>query len=176
MDDFMTKPVRFDQLVAMLEKWVPSGKSSQPDAAGSVNPAPPSKPAKQSLNSALDVGLITTLKQLGGEDNREFLANLSVQFFKDADGQVSRIREAIATGDASGLEHTAHTLKSSCSAIGALDMRKLCSELPTLGHGGSVDGTGDLVERLTGEYDRVRSALELEVSKIQESGKPGELL
>ena len=168
MDDYLSKPVKSEDLLAMLQKWVSSNKPSQPFSSAPAEPVP----AVVELGPVLDVEFIETLKQLGGEEEPDFLPNLVKQFITDGAGHVDTIRGAIASGDAGVLERTAHTLKSGCNAVGALRMAELCQELQALGRAGSVDGAGVSVERLGGEFDRVRQALDLEVSKIRGTEVP----
>ena len=58
--------------------------------------------------------------------------------------------------------------------ISALGMAEMCRELQALGRAGSVAGSGVLVERLGGEFDRVRQALELEITRIKGTADPEE--
>ena len=167
MDDYISKPVRSDGLVAMLEKWCPVDKPSQPGAPASDDPVPPPEPAEKSLPPALDAEFMGTLRELGGKDEPDFVEELSKQFIKDAAGQVETIRGAIAAGDAVILERTAHTLKSGCNAVGALNMGEICTELQALVREESVVGAGELAERLAGEYGRVCLALKEECSRGQ---------
>ncbi len=53
-------------------------------------------------------------------------------------------------------------------------MAETCRELQALGHEGSVAGSGVLVERLGGEFDRICKALDLEASKIQGTARPND--
>ena len=130
-----------------------------------------SNPAVQEQRPALDKEALATLKDLGGDEDPEFLVSIVEQFIQDTRGYVESIRGAAASGDASVLERSAHTLKSSSASVGALVMSELCQTLQEMGRKGTVDGSEILAERLQGEFDRVRQALDHEVSKIKGTGK-----
>ena len=130
-----------------------------------------SKPEVQEQRPALDEEALATLKELGGDEDPEFLVSIVEQFIQDTRGYVESIRGAAASCDASVLERSAHTLKSSSASVGALVMSELCQTLQEMGRKGTVDGSEILAERLQGEFDRVRQALDLEVSKIKGTGK-----
>ena len=55
--------------------------------------------------------------------------------------------------------------------ISALGMAEMCRELQGLGRAGSVATSGVLVERLGGEFDRVRQELDLDASKSQRTAR-----
>ncbi len=63
MDDYLSKPVRSEELLGMLEKWVSSDKPSQPDpgAAGKTVSAPES--SEQPQRPALDTEFMASLKR-----------------------------------------------------------------------------------------------------------------
>ena len=126
-----------------------------------------SKPVVQEQRPSLDEEALATLKELGGDEDPEFLVSLVEQFIQDTRGYVETIREAAASGDALALKRSAHTLKSSSASMGAMVMSEICRTLQEMGRVGTVTGSEILAKRLQGEFDRVRQALELEVSKIQ---------
>jgi len=83
-------------------------------------------------------------------------------FLEEASPQLATIREAADQDDAHALAQVAHKLKSSSGYMGAQTMVQLCVELEALGRSETMERVPELVERLMGEYERVKAALEEE--------------
>jgi signal transduction histidine kinase/CheY-like chemotaxis protein/HPt (histidine-containing phosphotransfer) domain-containing protein len=168
MDDYVSKPVKPDDLRAILRKWLqpPAEASSRPDPAEASESS--SSALEQAQPPALDAKTFAALKELSGDDDPSFLCGIIEQFVQDAMAQLDALRVA-AAGDAEALERAAHSLKSSSAYIGALSMAELCRELQALGRAGTVVGAGVLIEQLACEFDRVRHALDQECLALRES-------
>ncbi len=162
MDDYVSKPVKPEELEAVLGHWVP-----QPDGEGS-------DPGEQTDGAAaapgggttdpLDPGVLASLRELG---DRELLKELGELFLEDVPPQLEALREAIEGGDASSVQRVAHTLKGSCGNMGATRMSTICAELEDVGRSGELERAPVLVERLEAEFGSVRPALEAEMERSQ---------
>ncbi len=176
MDDYLSKPVKSEDLSGMLRKWTKPrvNEPSRSDASGHSNPATDGSAESNGARSPLDGDAFAALKELGEDDgDGEFLTGIIQQFIEDASSRMGALRSAVRAGDAVTLEKTAHSLKSSSAYVGALTMAELCKELQELGRSGKVGGAVELVEQLCAEFDRVREVLELEVSKLHGSAGKG---
>jgi CheY-like chemotaxis protein/HPt (histidine-containing phosphotransfer) domain-containing protein len=123
MDGYLTKPVQLHLLRTTLEQWLPGTNTNQPPARP---PAPDMAPASA---AAVDVSV---LQGLVGHDTatvREFLAD----YLASARRLAGEMRAALAAGDMGHVGATAHKLKSSSRAVGALALGNLCAELENSG-------------------------------------------
>jgi signal transduction histidine kinase/DNA-binding response OmpR family regulator len=166
MDDYVCKPVRAEELLALLQKWVrPSDNTStHPSAAASDALQAPASAAQPQL-PILDGEAFAALKTLCEDEDPQFLLDLIAQFIQDAAARLDTLRAAAAANDATVLERTAHALKSSSAYVGALHMARLCQELQLLGAAGASAPATPLVDQLSCEFFRVRQALEQECLK-----------
>jgi HPt (histidine-containing phosphotransfer) domain-containing protein len=57
------------------------------------------------------------------------------------------------------MEREAHTLKGSCTDLGARALADLCDDLEQLGHDGSLEGTKELIALIETAFARVRDEL-----------------
>lgn len=73
--------------------------------------------------------VIQGLRELGGEDEPELLAELIQIFLQDAPQRIQDITEGLAHADLARIERGAHTLKSSSANIGALGLSELCRQI-----------------------------------------------
>jgi signal transduction histidine kinase/CheY-like chemotaxis protein/HPt (histidine-containing phosphotransfer) domain-containing protein len=160
MDDYISKPVKLDELVTRLRKWTPSPAQTVAQPAAIATAAPESTAVPIALSPALDPEAFATLKALGGDNDPMFLLVVVEQFVQDAAAYIITLQTAAATGDAMALEQAAHTLKSTSAAVGALGMSELCCKLQGLGREGSVSDATTYIAQLVDEFERVRQALE----------------
>jgi CheY-like chemotaxis protein/HPt (histidine-containing phosphotransfer) domain-containing protein len=165
MDDYVSKPVKTENLLEILQQWASqaAGTSPVPDTAvtGTSTPAP------QEEESALCAQPFAALKELCDDEDPAFLLDLIKTYLQDTATHIATLRSAVFTRDARSLERTAHSLKSSSANIGALGMADLCGTLQTLGQAGSVPQAIPLVEQLTAEFDCVQKALYQECAAMQ---------
>jgi CheY-like chemotaxis protein/HPt (histidine-containing phosphotransfer) domain-containing protein len=119
MDDYVSKPVRFDDLKAAIQNLLPV--LARP---GSVLPASP-QPA-DAASPMLDQDIVAGLKGLRDPGQPDPLAELLDLFAADAPAQLERIRLAVAVRDPDALHSAAHALKGSCANLGAQRLADLC--------------------------------------------------
>ncbi|MDM7913098.1 MAG: response regulator, partial [Methanotrichaceae archaeon] len=143
MNDYVSKPVRMEELrVALL-------RSSE----------------HENEDSAIDQQALAELRKLQMEGEPDIVQELGSMFLERAPARISAMKEALARGDAGALKREAHNLKSSSANLGALRLSGLCKDLEIIGRSGELQGAQELMERAEAEYERVRTALGLEISK-----------
>jgi len=110
----------------------------------------------------LDMGVISTLKELGGDDEPDLFVELVDLFLEDARGNFEALRAALDGCDAQGVERAAHTLKSSCGNVGAAGLSAACFKLEQLGRAGRLEGAAQILEGALREFEEVCTALNSE--------------
>ncbi len=163
MDDYVSKPVKPEELDAVLERWIP-----QPDAEASAPEEQTDSAAASEgggITDPVDQSVLAGLRELQEEGEPDILAELCELFLEDVPTQLEALREAAEGGDASSVEQVAHTLKGSCGNMGALKMSNICAELQDIGHSEELSRAIVLVERLGAEFGQVRPALEDEIEE-----------
>jgi CheY-like chemotaxis protein len=161
MDDYVSKPIRIEELVAALSKSrplatdQPAGLEPEPDAGARPAPSPHAVAADLSI---LDGAALQNLLSLvGGEF--AFLAELIDSFLEDAPQMLEDLGRYLEEGDAAGVQRIAHSLKSNAADLGAVALGELCKELESASRAGGLDGADDLVSQIVDEYDRLAGAL-----------------
>src|SRR5215211_5004607 len=140
MDDYVSKPVKSEELAAVLRRWIPEPADG---SWGSEDP--------------LDPGVLASLRELGDPD---FISEIAQMFLDDASSRLAALREAVEGDDASSVRHIAHTLKGSSGNMGATRMAAICAELQDVGASGNLARAPELLGRLEEEFERARPALE----------------
>jgi CheY-like chemotaxis protein/HPt (histidine-containing phosphotransfer) domain-containing protein len=144
MDDYLSKPIRMEQLAAALAQVHPRSDvrgraSTAPAEAGSLHP-----------------GVLMRLRDTLGDEG---IGEMIDVFLAEAPALISTLRRAIELDDAGELRRAAHTLKSNAATFGARGLADLCGRLEEMGKAGSLAGAPEVMTRAEAEYERVRSQL-----------------
>jgi HPt (histidine-containing phosphotransfer) domain-containing protein len=154
MDDYLSKPVKSEDLAEVLVRWVPQ-EASQPDE-GRLRP--PGGAAGEK-GASVDAKVLASLRKMQEEEgDAEFLAELVEMFLADVPSRLAAMREYVKAEDPGSLERTAHTLKGTCANMGATRMAVLCAELEKAGGSGELGQAPGLLSELEEEFDSVRPA------------------
>jgi CheY-like chemotaxis protein len=160
MDDYVSKPVKSEELAEILQQWTRPMITSP--AAVDTAVSRPSRPAPPRSPSALDSGAFTALRELCEPENPAFLQDLVESFLRDAESHIEAVRVALTENNGVALEGAAHALKSSSANIGALGMAEVCRTLQMLARTHTISAAPPLAEQLVREFGRVKQALQQE--------------
>lgn len=185
MDDYITKPVRREELANALSKCQPIRR----DEGVRIKEEIKTIPATQSLDildelaegfsaspvahlPPLDMQVLASLRALGDDEDPDFLEDLIRMYLSDAPKHLQMMRKAVEAKDAATLKVAAHTLKSSSANLGAVPFSELCKGLEYMGREvieAGKEQIPDLLEakeklaEVEAEWARVQSALEQEL-------------
>jgi signal transduction histidine kinase/DNA-binding response OmpR family regulator/HPt (histidine-containing phosphotransfer) domain-containing protein len=168
MDDYITKPIRNDELTAAIRR-APSRDAPQ-RAEPSIDAIAPSEPdTVQGARSAgalthdgylsIDLPTLARFVTSMGQDDPDFVDELIQQFLEDAPGLLAAIDEGMGAGDAQAVHRAAHTLKSNAATFGALELADRCRELELAAKDGALSDADDRVGPLAELFDLVRQDL-----------------
>jgi PAS domain S-box-containing protein len=156
MDDYVSKPIRIEELVAALVRCRPRAGTGEPGRRV-VAPAAGRLPAAGSgaagpVDAAIFDRLVATM---GGG----FVAELVDTFIEDGQALVAALRRALAAGEVDAFRRAVHSLKANSETLGAAGLGALARELEGLARAGALDRTGDRLERLAAAYEAAARAL-----------------
>ncbi len=154
MDDYITKPVRPDNVADVLRRWI---LKPVPDE---VVQAPVTSAESNDLSDPLDQSQIEVLRGLDGGDGAVLVEIISQYLAQTVEGRVELLR-VVGQGDAHAVARAAHTLRGASANIGASALAAVCAEMETQGNFAQLDDAPELVERFDAEFARVRDALNL---------------
>jgi PAS domain S-box-containing protein len=161
MDDYLSKPLRLEELGPMLAKWLPL-----PDGMGGMKVKSDSAESTESTDRAtgaatgLDHGATgapgfalwdaTVLTRMVG-DNPAMHRRLLEKFLLNATDQTARIVAAAAIEDAAtvgSVGSVVHAFKSAARTVGALQLGELCLALEAAGEAGDGPLCSTLIKAL----------------------------
>jgi CheY-like chemotaxis protein len=169
MEDYITKPVKIEELVDSLERAAPSPLHGLQPAAAAPDPVRLPDAASGAGASAgsggepiMDAAALNSLVGVMGSE----VADVLDVFFENAAKLMREIRSAAETGDAALLKSAAHSLKSSSAMFGAQALSAASRDLENLGRAGTAAGATERLPGLQAAYDRAMAALRTERERI----------
>jgi PAS domain S-box-containing protein len=147
MDDYLSKPIRMEELAAALGR-VRAGAGSQRGGETA---------RESSASEALEPVALERLRATLGDDGSGQLVDA---FLAEGPKLISALGLALDRGDPDGLRRAAHTLKSNAATFGASALAEISGALETIGAAESLEGAPELIARAASEYEQVRSVLE----------------
>jgi CheY-like chemotaxis protein len=156
MDDYIAKPVRIEELEAILERWV-AGSRAEPapegDEEGSIE-------AERTLDREVLAGL------RGLEETSPGLLNELVELFiEETSPRIQALGVAVEAGDARSVERIAHSLKGSSGNMGGWRVSEVSSRLENAGASADLEQASKLLASLQEEFARMREALQAELEE-----------
>ena len=139
MNDYVSKPIRVEELMAALER----STSQAPESGRAV------------ATELLDSGALEQLRTTMGSGFDELLST----FLEDSQELMTTLHRALGRRDVDAFRRAAHSLKSNASSFGATTLSSLARDLETLARSGTLEGAEPRVERLGVECERVTQAL-----------------
>jgi two-component system sensor histidine kinase/response regulator len=162
MDDYLSKPVKFDVLRRKLEQWIkPAGEPSVCGRSSEGNVV-----VDKGKPSALDLSVLAGLREIQQPGKPDLVTELIDLFLEDSAVHLKVLREAVSKNHTKEVRRVAHLLKGSSANVGAGPMAALYESLEK-----SEFKNGDaatLLVKLEHEFERVKKALRAERRQPQE--------
>jgi PAS domain S-box-containing protein len=137
MDDYLTKPIVLDRLVAVLDRWL--GRASESVRADSA-----------SESCAADANAVFAyddfLDLLMGDD--ELADSLLAMFIANTPDDIAKLRQTIACGDAEQVRAAAHSIKGAAANLCATAVNAAAYAIEQAARNGDLAGAAALLARL----------------------------
>lgn len=99
-------------------------------------------------------------RELADDFGADFLVELVGDYLDESAVRMTRLRQALAGGDATTVTYEAHTLKSSSANIGAQSFAELAKRFEALSRAGDLAVLAGEVEFFVRQYAAVTASLE----------------
>ncbi len=107
----------------------------------------------------VDFKVLENIMRMQNQGMPDLLSKLIRLYLENSPKYLKQMREALIARDAAAVEVSAHTLKSSSAALGAMGLMQLCKELEEMGRFGLSEKAEKLVSEIETEYDAVNEFL-----------------
>jgi len=161
MDDYLSKPIRPEELSNILAKWLP-----KIDNRSSSTPKPLKASSKPSPHdSSSEVINQDTLEELEIMGGREFLQSMIHRFVEDALECVTRIEQALDNQDLTQIQEAAHGLKGISRNMGAEALAQMALNLENACQKGEGAFLSSMPDTLQDVFQKTRQQLEEALKK-----------
>ena len=174
MDDYIAKPLKRKELLAMVDKWSKSiddfrllEPRGNPDLSGTIDDHESETGNAQSeLTTNLQSSTVNSQSKAPMnfdravdefEEDKEFLMEIVEGFLENVRAQIGTIRQAISDGDAEVVSREAHSIKGGAANLTADVLSKIAFELENIGKSGALEGGIEVLERLEKEFHRLET-------------------
>ncbi len=151
MDDYISKPVRTEELQAALERWGPTrliGFDTTAFFARQAGVAP---------EALLDDSILDELREIPTSEEISMMQELIDLFLEAAPQHLAQLRNSLS--DPGRLKFHAHAFKSMSMNLGARKVVELCQKLENLSRTGHTEGAASLLSELEHSFAKTRDAL-----------------
>jgi CheY-like chemotaxis protein/HPt (histidine-containing phosphotransfer) domain-containing protein len=156
MDDYLAKPVQYDQLVSVLQHWLERA-AAPPVGEIKGSAALPSEPEVFDRAACLD--------RLGG--NEELLRRIITVFLGDAQQQINKLAEALASVDLAQVGRLAHKISGAAGSISAIALHEIALKLEVAAREKSIERLAELSAPLSQTFAALKYVLERELTAAQ---------
>lgn len=153
MDDYVTKPIRAEELDRVLMRWVPAASEAQ---TSSLDPDPDPDPGPRI--ERLDPAALDRLRRLETA-SPGLLRKIIDAFLEDTPRQLDAFREAALGGNAGQLAQLAHAIRGSAANLGAHGMVDIAGDLEAQAIAGDLRSASARLSDLGAEFNQVRAEL-----------------
>ena len=159
MDDYVSKPIRLEELAEALSRVRPLGAWQEDVRAGAGAPGDGGT-AHADVVTAVDPAVVDRLTTSLGSPAA--VATMIDTFLEGAPGRLASIAAAVGRGDAGVVRLEAHTLKGNAATFGATRLEELARRLESDAKRGRLSSADDLpaeLNRVAAELRSIRSRL-----------------
>jgi signal transduction histidine kinase/CheY-like chemotaxis protein len=161
-DDYLSKPFRQSQLLAMLIKRLsakPAAAADDKPEPGGAAPAAAGWTLPPGTETVLDAEALERLRELDPKGENQLLSRVIKAFEASAARLLPQLQDARRSGDAAGIRHVAHTLKSSSASIGAVKLSQVCADIEAKIRADKLEDAEARVDEMCAEIEIVLQAL-----------------
>ena len=151
MDDYVTKPIRTDELCAALERC---------GLGGRLRRVPDEPPADSDPGRVLEERTLERLRTLPGERGPSLLPEVIEQYLSDEPAALAALESFAAAGERDRLAEVAHAFAGNAAALGALPARDAALALETAARREEPSAWSERLAAVRTEVARMRKALE----------------
>jgi CheY-like chemotaxis protein/HPt (histidine-containing phosphotransfer) domain-containing protein len=168
MDDYIAKPIRPEDVRAIVERWAPkiaqSTAAAPPGAVVTSTPlnAGSSAPPTRSDDSPVDMDRLNDFT----EGNPESLRELVTLYLDQTSGQLEQLEAAVAGGNASEARRLAHSCAGASATCGMRRLVPLLREIERQGLEGRLTNAVEVCRAAAREFELIRKFLEAQLASL----------
>jgi CheY-like chemotaxis protein/nitrogen-specific signal transduction histidine kinase len=159
MDDYLSKPVRPEDVRALVERW--AEKAALDITIPGRDAAPTSLRIMTNTNNSMNDIPAVDMERLQEftEGDPANLTELATLYVKQTSQQLEQLQAAIKTGDAPGVRRIAHSCAGASATCGMKRIVPLLRDLEELGDAGKLTTAPELYTQVVQEFELICTIL-----------------
>lgn len=169
MDDYVTKPFRYNDLATVFARWLRDGGSlsGELDDLDAVATTELVNAADAAASRAIDPAALRRIRQMAGSKGDDLLVEIIGRYLENTPDLLMELAAAMEKADYEKILHFVHSLNSSSANLGASQLSERCKQVENTCRTGAFDDIEDGVEKIVVEYETVTRALRAERTRIK---------
>jgi two-component system sensor histidine kinase/response regulator len=164
MDDYLAKPVRVSDLIAILQRWVKPAQTA--DGAASIEAPKAETPTPARADSVLDLTIMNGVRRLVDGSPTASFSDLVTTYLDNAKRLAAEAVAAAGGGDFDKVMECTHTLRGGSGNLGVVGVVAACVEVDDSIRAGHADLVNQRVTQLSEAVD----AAEAQFAVVLEDG------
>ena len=173
MDDYLSKPIKKEELERIVAQWLSLSRKSPEKGTRLSEEIPhfePDSPIPASQNSGpvtsyIDPAVLAEWEAMTGPGYSKFLSRMVRQFVDDAGQCIQEIQRAIEHQDLANLAQVAHGLKGISGNMGVRHLAELSFELEQRGRNQVTEQNEELCQQLRQVFQQAQDEFTKELEK-----------
>jgi len=153
MDDYLPKPLRQEDLKAVLERWLGGRPELRPEDSS------PLAEGKEGRGAVIDARALDSIRALQHPGGPDLVQRVTSIYLVDTPKTLAQLSEAVERSDGQAVRNAAHSLKSSSASVGAMRLAELSRDMEALGKSNRIAECERSLPALQQEFVRVQKAL-----------------
>ena len=130
MDDYLCKPFTYDQMLDVLDRWLPDACKSLPvSESQQIQQAGSETKSSAESEALMSFDALKHFEQREESGRRGLLKRIVGGFIEQSTDQFAQMHNGLAQSECSDIAFAAHALKSSSAVIGAERLAELCRDI-----------------------------------------------
>jgi CheY-like chemotaxis protein len=151
MDDYISKPVKMDDLEAVLQKWHANVQIAEP-----VQEAPV---ARYEVSALINMETVQSIRELQSEGEPDLFVELVEIFLSESEKLLQKARQAVQEADSEGYRQVVHSMKGASSNLGIELVSSKAADLERLVKDGNFEEAAAQLDVLEDIYAQSCAAL-----------------
>ncbi|MBF0368734.1 MAG: nitrate- and nitrite sensing domain-containing protein [Magnetococcales bacterium] len=174
MDDYLAKPVKWNDLEEKLARWLSPVEPVEEEEAVLEEGAAFSDPSVESESTipapsspgAIDLAVLERFQQMISPDPSRFVSILS-DYLESGRENLQAMAHGLAAGEFQQIQRASHSLKSQSASVGAKALSAYCQEIEQLSREECEEGLSALLEQAESTFQEGREVLQSWMDRVQ---------
>jgi two-component system, sensor histidine kinase and response regulator len=165
MDDYLSKPFSRQQMVALLQHWLPQRRTEVPAPVAVIQTshakaaAPAAEVAGVHALDPIDDSAFDAIRVLQRPDKPDLVQRIIALFADEAPRLLQSLHAAVAAGEADAVRAAAHSLKSSSANVGARMLSEACKAIEMVARSSGSLPDAATIQALDSHFEQAMAVL-----------------